>query len=54
MNHEQTKAGDQARTPEARESDTYARPEITDYGTLTELTLSGVQTQSDGFMTAAS
>jgi hypothetical protein len=34
--------------------ETYERPEIIDYGALTELTLSGNNSLSDGFMTGGS
>jgi hypothetical protein len=52
--HEESTVGDEARKPEAPDRDGYQRPEIIDYGTLTELTLSGAMAQSDGLMTAAS
>jgi hypothetical protein len=54
VNHDEPTTGDQARKPDGRERDAYARPEIVDYGTLTELTLGGAGPQSDTLLSASS
>jgi hypothetical protein len=56
VNHDETTIGDQARKPDGRdrEPDAYTRPEIIDYGTLTELTLGGAGPASDTLLSASS
>jgi hypothetical protein len=54
VNHDETTIGDQARKPDDRGPDAYERPEIIDYGTLTELTLGGAGPASDTLLSASS
>lgn len=54
MNHDETTVGDQARKPDGRGPDVYERPEVVDYGTLTELTLGGAGPTSDTLLSASS
>ena len=47
MRHDDSKSIDRSDRQEDLPSERYEQPEITDYGTLTELTLSGAQPLAD-------
>jgi hypothetical protein len=54
MDHErETRAHDDRSNPEEPVAEKYEAPEIVDYGTLAELTLSGSAPLTDSFMGAA-
>lgn len=51
--HDDRRLADRRSTPDQPSTDRYEVPEVIDYGTLSELTLSGMAPLTDSFMGSA-